>query len=296
MQDEQTRPRPTGASGQIALPPEIMDKLWYAHIADKTYGPYSGHEIQRMAETGRIVASDLLCPEGGSAWIEAGNEPALGALFAAGAPIAARPVPPATAPAPQAQRLELPSNLTAGSRSIPQAPSGASKSSRRGSRAMFERPDQDRIRDDLREYFGPHADAYLDIYEKMRARKTPFASTRNWVVLITGFPWYFYRKMYITGTLLIFVPALINYLFGLTGNIGVAAGLYVTANSQYVLSGIRRIEKADTLGLIGNERRDYLRRAGGVSVVAGTLAGLLCAAVFILAIVGGFHEAHKAGH
>ncbi len=48
---------------------------------NQTYGPYSGQEIEEFAEDGRIKATDLLCPEGGSAWIEAKNEPTFGSLF-----------------------------------------------------------------------------------------------------------------------------------------------------------------------------------------------------------------------
>lgn len=64
-----------------ALPPHPLDKRWYAHVQGQNYGPYSGHDIQRMAEKGQITDSDFLCPEGGNAWVQAKNEPLLGAMF-----------------------------------------------------------------------------------------------------------------------------------------------------------------------------------------------------------------------
>jgi hypothetical protein len=303
MQDEQPRPRQTGASGPIeasitdaATPdPNAPGRLWYANIAGKTSGPFSGDEIKRMAASGRMTALDFLCPEGGSAWIEAGNEPALVSLFRGQAPAAPRFIPPTVAP-PRNDEAAFQSGVAPVNQARPQPATLTSKLFGRGSTAIFQRPDQDRIREDLRQYFGPRADKYLEVYEKMRASKAGYTTSRNWIVLLTGFPWYFYRKMYITGTLLIFLPALLNYLFGLTGNLGVATGLYLTANVQYVWSGIKRIEKADTLGLIGDERRDYLRRAGGVSVVAGTLSGLLCAAIVIAAFAGAYLTHRRAIH
>ena len=37
--------------------------------------------------------------------------------------------------------------------------------------ALFQRTDQDQIREDLRTFFGSRADKYLAIYEKMRTGK-----------------------------------------------------------------------------------------------------------------------------
>jgi hypothetical protein len=292
MQDEQARSRLEGAAAPSS---EILDKLWYAHAAGKTCGPFSGHEIKSMAARGRITSSDFLCPEGGSAWTEAENEPSLGFIFRSDALARVPTMRPPAAPPPGVQRPELPSALMPAIKTIPQAETRVAKIFGRSRSAVFQRPDQDRVREDLSAYFGPRAEKYLGIYERMRAGETRFSSP-NWIVLVTGFPWYFYRKMYITGTLLIFLPPLLSYLFGLTGNAGIAAGLCVTANRQYVLSAIKRIEKVDALKLIGDERRDYLRRAGGVSVVAGTLSGILCAVVFALAIAGAFLTQHKAIH
>jgi TM2 domain-containing membrane protein YozV len=65
----------------VALPPHPLDKRWFAHVNGENYGPYTGHEIKRMAEKRQITESDLLCPEGGSAWTQAKTDPLLGALF-----------------------------------------------------------------------------------------------------------------------------------------------------------------------------------------------------------------------
>jgi TM2 domain-containing membrane protein YozV len=71
------------AAGEAALPPHPLDKRWYAHVDGQNYGPYSGHDIRRMAEKGQINENDFLCPEGGNAWTPAKNDPLLGSLFRA---------------------------------------------------------------------------------------------------------------------------------------------------------------------------------------------------------------------
>src|ERR1043165_6334505 len=74
--------------------------------------------------------------------------------------------------------------------------------------ALFENADQDRIRSDLRTFFGPRADYYLSIYEKMRTQASggqAFVWTWHWSVFLTTFPWFFYRKMYAMGAAVILV-------------------------------------------------------------------------------------------
>jgi hypothetical protein len=162
--------------------------------------------------------------------------------------------------------------------------------------ALFQRSDQDQIRDDLRTFFGPRADKYLAIYERMRTGNKSYAPGWNWVVFFTMFPWYFYRKMYIFGSLSIFLPPLAGYLFGLTGNAGLVGALAVSANSQYVQSAMKRLQKADELGLIGERRQKYLQRAGGVSIVAGTLTGILFALMIALLVLSLYLEHHNPAH
>jgi TM2 domain-containing membrane protein YozV len=72
---------PMRAAPNAPVPPHPLDKQWFAHIDGQTYGPYSGHDIKRMVGNQQILESDFLCPEGGNSWIQAKNDPLLGALF-----------------------------------------------------------------------------------------------------------------------------------------------------------------------------------------------------------------------
>jgi hypothetical protein len=157
--------------------------------------------------------------------------------------------------------------------------------------------DQERVRADLSTFFGPRADTFLDTYEKMRSasgarRTTP--RTWSWPVFLGSFTWFFYRKMYTYGAMLIFLPLVFGYLFGSAG--GSTSILFaVWAKGLYVKYGLERIAKADKLGLTGAERADYLQRAGGVSLPAGIFAGLIYACFLALLILA-FTVRRKAGH
>jgi hypothetical protein len=280
MPEEQTQQRGKAASGRAASGiTGSAGQRWFVHVNGQTYGPYSAPEIKAMVGKGQVLEADFICIEGGSAWTEARNEPAFSALF--------KP----DAPAP-AQWSTLMDDVSAAAQTTDHAP--APKQNRLGSHPLFQRANQDQIREDLRIFFGPRADKYLAIYEKMRSGNKTFVRAMNWTVFLTTFPWYFYRKMYITGALIIFLPPLASYLFGFTGNVGIAVGLGSTANRQYVLSGMKRVQKADALGLAGEERQEYLRRAGGVSVLAGVLASLLLAVAFAALLLGAYLKHRKS--
>jgi hypothetical protein len=170
---------------------------------------------------------------------------------------------------------------------------GAKKSAHQ---ALFDAVDQWRVRADLETFFGPGAATYLAVYEKMRAaepKRRGSVRTWSWPVFLGGFTWFFYRKLYTYGAIVIFLPLIFGYLFGRVG--GSTFILFaVEAKSWYVNHALDRIAKADALGLTGPERADYLQRAGGVSLAAGIFAGLiygLGVAFVIFAIA-----THKSGH
>lgn len=259
------------------LPSDPSEKRWFVHVDGKNYGPYGQRDIKKMVDNSRILESDFLCREGGSAWIPAKDEPILGKLFQS------------------APRTPTGSSIIAidGTTS---AQAAAAKKRGAGYQALFENADQELVREDLRTFFGPRADKFVAIYDEMQARNRPYVPTWNWTVFFTSFPWFFYRKMYVLGALLIFVPPLLGYLFGIGGNAGLGVGLAVSGKSLYVHLAMRRLTKADALGLVGEEREAYLRRAGGVSVTAGVLAGLLFAVFVTLAIFGAYLKHHKSAH
>jgi len=160
---------------------------------------------------------------------------------------------------------------------------------------IFDAPDQQGVREDLATFFGPRAEVYLDVYDKLRnATPTERAGVRTWSspVFFGSFTWFFFRKMYLFGATLIFVPLLLSYLFGSAGG-AIPIVFAMFAKRWYVNYALGRIVKADQLGLLGDERADYLQRAGGVSWPAGIFAGLIYGFAVALVIVGVMAR-HKA--
>ena len=154
-------------------------------------------------------------------------------------------------------------------------------------RDILERPDQSRVRADLAAFFGPHADAYLRVYDKMQQGSTNWVMSWSWPGLFASNVWLFYRKLYLLGALCLVIPLAIALVFDLdaASDIAVAVVIAVSAKAWYVSAGLRRIAEADQLELLGAERSDFLRRTGGVSPSAGWLAGFVQAAIAVLVIV-----------
>lgn len=100
--------------------------------------------------------------------------------------------------------------------------------------------------------------------------------------------------MYGAGATLVVLPIIFGLLFGSAGGTGSFAAAAMFAKTWYVHTALSRLRKADELGLTGAEREDYLRRAGGVSVIAGTLTGVLFAALLGLVIAAAFIGAPPA--
>jgi hypothetical protein len=154
-------------------------------------------------------------------------------------------------------------------------------------RDIFERPDQSRVRADLAAFFGPHADAYLRVYDDMQQGSKNWVMSWSWPGLFASIVWLFYRKLYLLGALCLVIPLAIALVFDLDAgsDIAVAVVIAVSAKAWYVSAGLRRIAEADQLELLGEERSDFLRRTGGVSPSAGWLAGFVQAAIAVLVIV-----------
>jgi hypothetical protein len=92
--------------------------------------------------------------------------------------------------------------------------------------------------------------------------------------------------MYLIGAALIGIQTALGFGVGIYGIVAYLAGVAANAKSQYVLMAMRRLDNADALGLVGEKRQQYLREAGGVSLVAGVLAGVLVLTHFALVVFG----------
>jgi len=125
----------------------------------------------------------------------------------------------------------------------------------------------------------------LRVYDKMRERSRNWVMSWSWPGFFMPIVWLFYRKLYLYDALCIVIPLAIALVFDLSAGSGIAVAIALSAKAWYVSAGLQRLGKADQLGLLGEERNDYLRRVGGVSPAAGWLVGLVHAAIAVLVIV-----------
>ena len=72
---------PVRSAPDGVVPPHPFDSEWHVHADGKTYGPFTGHKIQQMIGKRQIAESDLVFLKGGSAWVQAKDDPILATLF-----------------------------------------------------------------------------------------------------------------------------------------------------------------------------------------------------------------------
>ncbi|MGE5538747.1 MAG: hypothetical protein ACM30I_09010 [Gemmatimonas sp.] len=161
--------------------------------------------------------------------------------------------------------------------------------------ALMKEADPQALRADLATYFGPRAASYLAAYEKVRKQvveKRRWVQLWSWPAFLLGFVWMFYRKIYIWGALLFLLPIVAAVVFGTSGMAGLAGVLGVLGKRMYVEAGLSRISKANALGLTGQERTDYLSRAGGVSWIGGGLALFILIGMIAISVAASLKRPH----
>lgn len=159
----------------------------------------------------------------------------------------------------------------------------------------FKSPDQEDRRAELRDFFGPNADSFLKVYDRMRDDALSAGNGRpkfrfagggfEAAAFFAGPVWFFYRKMWAWAwglTALLIVLGLIPGVnrVGLPVGIALAFGahrLYVT----YAMDKLKKMRAAT--GVLNPET---VRRVGGVSVLAGWISGGIYALLLALAIIG----------
>jgi hypothetical protein len=137
---------------------------------------------------------------------------------------------------------------------------------------------------DLKAFFGSSALPYLATYRALTENPGRFLVRGwSWAILIGSFAWFFYRKCYAIGAVALAVPAMLSVLHYDTLATLVPVGFAVYGKSLYVQSALVHIRRADELDLDGHERSEFLRLAGGVSILGGAIGVVLY--VTLLAIM-----------
>ncbi|PJI43430.1 DUF2628 domain-containing protein [Ferrovibrio sp.] len=151
----------------------------------------------------------------------------------------------------------------------------------------------------LRLFFGRNAERFLLFYYEDRdwtnnrhgaRRSVGYFDRMNFAAMFFPIAWFFYRRMYLYGAVLLVTPIVIALLFpsfSMSGNTGIAIAISVMANPVYFYYARQRVTRIEKrIDLSPQSRDDLIRRAGGVSIFGAILGGALTAAVFIIIIAG----------
>ncbi len=158
-------------------------------------------------------------------------------------------------------------------------------------------PDQLHRREDLLAFFGPHADKYLLVYDRLHARanRAPGEKIRfNFLrgggmsgpAFFVGPVWFFYRKMWLYGGILTALMLLLAVLpaFLSIGSLSlpISIGIAIVSKQIYVSDAINTIQKLRAANPTLSPQT--LAHAGGVSKTAGWISGAIYALLVILGI------------
>jgi hypothetical protein len=105
----------------------------------------------------------------------------------------------------------------------------------------------------------------------------------SWPAFLLAFGWYFYRKQYIAGGIMVVLPIVLGVVSHGAGGLS-WIGFAVIGKTSYVRQGLNRIVEADSRGLQGEARAEFLQQAGGVSWTAGLIAGGIYLAMIALVV------------
>lgn len=89
MSDDPQRPNASEPTARLpervaaAPPPHPLDVTYFTHFEGETYGPFTGHDIKRFAEEGRVTATTQILRLGAGSWRLAGEEALLASIFRA---------------------------------------------------------------------------------------------------------------------------------------------------------------------------------------------------------------------
>lgn len=142
---------------------------------------------------------------------------------------------------------------------------------------------------DVAIFLGPNADRFLAVWqrtrEKLLAKGMGNAAGWSWSAFVFSFAWFFYRKQWAAGVVLIAAPLTIVY-FGASagGGVGVGIVMAIYAQSFLLQDAVLKIARIRSRG--GGDAE--IAAAGGVSRIGGLVGGiiwLLSAAAVIASIV-----------
>jgi hypothetical protein len=133
--------------------------------------------------------------------------------------------------------------------------------------------------DEVALFAGPNADRFRPAWEKGRDRllegRAAFALGFCWPALLFSFAWFFYRKMWLFGAMVLVLPVALSFILESRagGSIGMTVAMAMLGKGLYAQHAVGRIGEIRERG--GDD--SAIARAGGVSIVGGAVGGAILA-------------------
>ena len=170
---------------------------------------------------------------------------------------------------------------------------------------VFDDGAEARRREEMRAFIGPHADAFMPVWASMQARSAARAAGEKRrrlqfsfiaMAFFLGPSWFFYRKMWVWGWTLVAVLVALNFVPG-ASRAGLPLGISLAMFGRMAYLGHAQKRIATLRGGAEFADLDVLRRAGGVSPVAGWISAVVLAVISLvglaaLIIVAGTNGGH----
>ncbi|HEX7854008.1 MAG TPA: DUF2628 domain-containing protein [Sphingobium sp.] len=152
--------------------------------------------------------------------------------------------------------------------------------------------------EDMETFIGPHAGHFEKTWIKLRQGVAikGYANAFGfcWPALLFGFAWFFARKQWAVGALIVILPILFAILFqGLPGGAmtGISIAMASFAKSLYLQTSVPKVARIIEDSVSGSERDARLRAAGGISVPGAIGGGILLALMLASAVYAVMHAA-----
>ena len=157
---------------------------------------------------------------------------------------------------------------------------------------VFDDSAEARRREEVRAYIGPHAEAFMPVWASMQARAAPRQPGEKRPRLRFGFIamafflgpcWFFYRKLWLWawGLVGLFV---VLALLPLTSRVGLPLGIFLAMFGRQAYLGHVKARIAKLRGGAEFADLEVLRRAGGVSPLAGWISSVVIAGIALLGL------------
>jgi hypothetical protein len=150
-------------------------------------------------------------------------------------------------------------------------------------------------RDVFQTFVGPNASEYGELWDKQKSGK-PGRPSFGFLILVflAPLPWLMYRKLYGYAAPVLLVPIAIAILFpehAFKINNALSFGFAFVLKYLYIGHAESKIRKIQARTSPGPDRDAQLSRAGGVSLVAGVIGGVIFVAQITVYLLSAHHPA-----